>query len=261
MVKCVFELTAHRQARCRIARRRRALSRSPAVPHQPVLNRKSPSESSHCGPSNHGSRDSARGSNRVIHSAGHDGTTVSDQPHDWTSDPISRRGSTPCSRSVASLIEPSRLARRRPSGVTARGTWPNAGASSRGPGKAESAAACWARGRRRGSPGSRPSRHRPRPPQAGTTGPARSARRRNHRPAGRAPSRPGRGKGRSSRQVPPAPGTARRTADRPGRGRRRRRDRRRFRDRLALRPRRAGRWRLVRSRPACRCRDRPARRP
>ena len=68
----------------------------PAVPDQPVLNRKSPSESSHSGLSNHGSRDSDCGSNRVIHSAGHNGTTVSDQPHDWTSDPISRLGSTPC---------------------------------------------------------------------------------------------------------------------------------------------------------------------
>jgi len=60
-------------------------------------------------------------------SEGQDGTAVADQPHDCTSDPISRFGSTPCSRSVASLIEPSRLARRRPSGVTARGTWPNRG--------------------------------------------------------------------------------------------------------------------------------------
>ena len=118
---------SHRQARCRIARRRRALSGSPAVPDQPVLNRKSPSESSHSGLSSHGSRDSDCGSNRMIHSEGHDGTTVSDQPHDCTSDPISRLGSTPCSRRVASLIEPSRLARRRPSGVTARGTWPNRG--------------------------------------------------------------------------------------------------------------------------------------
>ena len=65
--------------------------------------------------------------NRAIHSAGHEGTTFSDHPHDCASTPTSHRGSTPRSLNVASLIDPSRLASRRPSGVTASGTWPNCG--------------------------------------------------------------------------------------------------------------------------------------
>ena len=41
--------------------------------------------------------------------------------------PTSFLGLTPSALRVASLIEPSPLARRRPSGVMARGTWPKAG--------------------------------------------------------------------------------------------------------------------------------------
>ena len=57
----------------------------------------------------------------------HEGDAGPDQPHERARTPTSTLGSVPRSRNVASLIEPSRLARRRPSGVTASGTWPNAG--------------------------------------------------------------------------------------------------------------------------------------
>jgi carbon monoxide dehydrogenase subunit G len=52
----------------------------------------------------------ASGRYRSTQSRGSEGTTRSDQPNERTIQPTRRRGSAPCSLSVASLIDPSRLA-------------------------------------------------------------------------------------------------------------------------------------------------------